>query len=230
MAKIVNLRSVMVDHQHVLITGGQGDLARALARTFAANGCQVYAPGRDELDVRSAESVDRYFAGLAALDVLVHNAALLADGPAISLSPAQWENVIAPTLTGGFLCVRAAVRLMAKQRRGHVILIGSRAAIGGTRGQSNYAAAKAGLIGLAQSVAREYGRRNIRCNVICPGYLETKINRHLPAERVAAIRADHVLERFNTPEAAAAAIVFISRLEHVSGQVFQLDSRIDPWT
>jgi 3-oxoacyl-[acyl-carrier protein] reductase len=116
---------------------------------------------------------------------------------------------------------------MVKQRSGHILLIGSRAAKHGTRGQSAYAAAKAGLVGLAQSIAKEYGARNIRCNVILPGFLETKFTANLPEKRREEIRAEHVLGRFNTVENSAHAIAFLARLDHVSGQVFTLDSRMD---
>ncbi len=119
---------------------------------------------------------------------------------------------------------------MMKQRSGHILLIGSRAARCGTRGQSAYAAAKAGLAGLGQSLAKEYGPRNIRCNVVLPGFLETRMTAHLSPERRDEVRAEHALGRFNTVENAARFIAFLSRLDHVSGQVFTLDSRIDKWT
>ena len=119
---------------------------------------------------------------------------------------------------------------MAKQRSGHLIFIGSRAARHGTRGQSAYAAAKAGLVGLALSIAKEYGGRNIRCNVVLPGFLETKMTAGLPDKRREEIRAEHALGRFNTAENSARAIAFLARLDNVSGQVFTLDSRIDRWT
>ena len=86
----------------------------------------------------------------------------------------DFDEVLNMNLRGAFLCVRAAIKLMVKQRSGHILLIGSRAGKQGTRGQAAYAAAKAGLVGLGQSIAKEYGARNIRCNIVLPGFLETK--------------------------------------------------------
>jgi 3-oxoacyl-[acyl-carrier protein] reductase len=119
---------------------------------------------------------------------------------------------------------------MLAERSGHIILIGSRAAKAGTRGQSLYAAAKAGLVGLAQSLAREYGPRNIRCNVVLPGFLETRMTATVTPSRREEVRAEHMLGRFNTVENAARFIAFLTELDHVSGQVFTLDSRLDRWT
>ena len=116
------------------------------------------------------------------------------------------------------------------ERRGHLLLIGSRSSKHGTQGQSNYVAAKAGLVGFAMSVTQEYGARNIRCNVILPGFLETKMTAALSPERREAIKSEHALGRFNTVENAARAIAFLAQLDHVSGQVFTLDSRLNKWT
>jgi len=210
---------------HILISGGEGDLARALLKEFARD--TVHAPGRKEMDVREEAQVDAYLARLERLDVLIVNAGLTRDGAMTGLSGADFKETIDVNLRGAFLCARAAVKRMVKQHSGHILLIGSRAAKHGTRGQSAYAAAKAGLVGLAQSIAKEYGARNIRCNVVLPGFLETKFTANLPEKRREEIRAEHVLGRFNTVENAARAIAFLARLDHVSGQVFTLDSRMD---
>jgi 3-oxoacyl-[acyl-carrier protein] reductase len=213
---------------HVVVTGGGGDLARAIVA--ALPGDAIHAPMRAEMDVREEAQVDAFFAKLARVDVLIVNAGLTRDGALANLTMADVDEVIAANLRGAFLCVRAAIRLMVKQRNGHILLIGSRAGKHGTRGQSAYAAAKAGLVGFGQSVAKEYGGRNVRCNVVLPGFLETKFTAHLPEKRRVEIREEHVLGRFNTPENAARAIAFLARLDHVSGQVFTLDSRMDRWT
>jgi 3-oxoacyl-[acyl-carrier protein] reductase len=213
---------------HILISGGEGDLARALHREFPRD--VVHAPGRQEMDVRDEAGVEAYFSQLARLDVLIVNAGLTRDGAVLNLPSSEFGEVVATNLRGAFLCARAALKLMVRQRSGHIILIGSRAARHGTRGQSAYAAAKAGLVGLAQSLAKEYGARNIRCNVVLPGFLETKMTAGLSPQRREEVRAEHVLGRFNTVENAARAIAFLARLDHVSGQVFALDSRMDRWT
>jgi NAD(P)-dependent dehydrogenase (short-subunit alcohol dehydrogenase family) len=213
---------------HILITGGEGDLARALQKEFPLD--HVHAPGRKAMDVRDEVQIGAYFSKLERLDVLIANAGLTRDGAAVNLSAADFDEVVDTNLRGAFLCARAALKLMVRQRSGHIVLIGSRAARHGTRGQSAYAAAKAGLIGLAQSLAKEYGARNIRCNVVLPGFMETKMTAGLSPQRREEVQAEHVLGRFNTVENAARAVAFLARLDHVSGQVFTLDSRMDRWT
>jgi 3-oxoacyl-[acyl-carrier protein] reductase len=213
---------------HILISGGEGDLARALQKEFSRDA--VYAPGRKEMDVRKEAQIEAYFARLERLDVLIVNAGLTRDGAVTGLASDDFNEVVNTNLRGAFLCARAALKLMLRQRSGHIVLIGSRAARHGTRGQSAYAAAKAGLVGLAQSLAKEYGQRNIRCNVVLPGFLETRMTAGLLPQRREDVRADHALGRFNTVGNAARAIAFLARLDHVSGQVFTLDSRLDRWT
>jgi len=182
------------------------------------------------MDVRDEAQVEAYFSRLERLDVLIVNAGLTRDGAITGLTADGFTETMNTNLRGAFLCVRSALKLMLKQRSGHIILIGSRAARHGTRGQSAYAAAKAGLVGLAQSVAQEYGARNIRCNVVLPGFLETRMTASLTTERREEVRGEHALGRFNTVENAARFIVFLAGLDHVSGQVFTLDSRLDKWT
>jgi NAD(P)-dependent dehydrogenase (short-subunit alcohol dehydrogenase family) len=214
----------------IVISGGRGDLAGAMHKEFAALGDHVRAPGRQEMDVREEASVDAWFAPLSRLDVLVANAGIVRDATLFKLTDEDYNAVIDTNLRGVFLCVRAALRLMLKQRSGHLILIGSRSARNGPRGQAAYAAAKAGLMAFAQTVAKEYGARDIRCNVVLPGFLPTKFTSQMTPERVEAVRAEHALGRFNTVENAARFIAQLARLDHVSGQVFTLDSRIDSWT
>jgi 3-oxoacyl-[acyl-carrier protein] reductase len=214
----------------VLITGGDGGLGRALAREFTRRGARVDAPGRAALNVRDEAGVQAWFAKQDRLDILVANAGLVRDGAVTGLSASDFAEVIETNLRGAFLCARAALRPMLAQRAGHILLIGSRAARHGTAGQSLYAAAKAGLVGFGQSLAREYGARNIRCNIVLPGFLETRMTAGLPDARRDAVRAEHALGRFNTPDNAARFIAFLAELDHVSGQVFALDSRIDRWT
>ena len=217
--------------RHILISGGEGDLARALRKEFLhETGNDLHTPGRKSMDVRDAAQVEAYFSRLERLDVLIANAGLTRDGAVTGLTTDNFSEVVETNLRGAFLCTRAALKLMLPQKSGHIVLIGSRAARAGTRGQSLYAAAKAGLVGLAQSIAREYGSRDIRCNVVLPGFLETRMTAPLSAQRREEVRQEHALGRFNTVENAARFIAFLSRLDHVSGQVFTLDSRIDRWT
>ena len=191
---------------------------------------EVRAPGRKEMDVRNEAQVEAYFAKLERLDVLIANAGLTRDGAMTALPASDFNEVVEANLRGAFLCARAALKLMLRQRSGHIVLIGSRAAKHGTRGQSAYAAAKAGLAGLAMSIAQEYGARNVRCNVVLPGFLETRMTAGLSPKRREEVRAEHALGRFNTVGNAARFIALLARLDHVSGQVFTLDSRLDRWT
>jgi len=222
--------AVSTPSRHILISGGEGDLACALRKAFLDETTLVHAPGHKELDVRNEEQVTAYFSRLSQLDVLIANAGLTRDNTVTRLTSDDFSDVVDTNLRGAFLCARAALKMMLPQRSGHIILIGSRAARYGTHGQSIYAAAKAGLIGLAQSIAREYGPRNIRCNVVLPGFLETRMTASLSPQRREEVRQEHALGQFNTVENAARFIAFLTELNHVSGQVFTLDSRIDSWT
>jgi 3-oxoacyl-[acyl-carrier protein] reductase len=214
----------------VLITGGAGGLARELARQFSDQGDSVLAPVRAELDVTFAESVSSYFAKLSPPDVCIHAAGMTLDGLLVRQSAEDWSRVVEQNLRAAFLVSQAVLKLMVPQRSGHVLFIGSRAAVHGTAGQSAYAAAKAGIIGLSRSIALEYGKRGIRSNVVCPGFLETAMTASLDAEQIEAARSAHALARFNTVEESARMIVALARQPFISGQVFQLDSRIDAWT
>ncbi len=215
----------------VLITGGQGDLGQAIARQLSLSGLVVDAPGRQELDVASAESVENWMARYGRLDLVVHSAGVLRDRASVAMEEPDWDTVMDVNLKGAFRVSQAALRLMAKQRQGHLVFIGSNSARWGTAGQSNYAAAKAGIIALTHSLAKEYGSRNIRVNCVLPGLLETKMTRHLTDEVRESVRKGHALGRFNDCAAVARFIDFLHReLPHTSGQVFQLDSRVNRWT
>ncbi len=218
--------------RRALITGGEGTLARALAEALRAGGgfAEVLAPGRAELDVSDAASIRDYFAGLDRLDLLINNAGTTRDAAFLKLPTSDWDAVIEANLKGAFLCSREAIRLMLRQRSGHIVHIGSFSALDPPPGQSNYAAAKAGLIGLTQSLAAEVGKRNVRVNCVLPGFLEgTGMTRDLPDEVVERARERHVLGRFNTVADAARFVAFLDGMDAISGQVFQLDSRLRRW-
>lgn len=212
-----------------LITGGEGDLARAIHAELAGHGWRVHAPGRAELDVTERGSVQTFLSGLPRLDLLVHAAGSLRDAPLARMAEADFDEVLKAHLKGAFLTAQAALKPMVRQRGGHVVFIGSFSALSGPVGQANYAAAKAGLIGLAQSLAAEYGPRNIRVNCVLPGFLETQMTRPLLKKHRPKIEAAHTLGRLNTVADAARFIAFLHTLENVSGQVFQLDSRVRKW-
>ena len=214
-----------------VITGGEGTLAQAVARGLLAEGWVVHAPGRDVMDVRDSDAVKAFFASLERVDLVVNQAGVIDDGSVVKMTVEQFEGVVDVSLTGAFRCAREALKLMSRQRGGHLIQLGSFAAIQGTFGQANYAAAKAGRIGLTKSIALEYGARNVRSNCVLPGLLETRMTAALlrDAERRAELESRHALGRFNTVEDAARFIVMLDTMQHVSGQVFQLDSRVGRW-
>lgn len=220
-----------MESRTAVITGGEGDLAKATRTLLEQDGWTVLAPGRGELDVTSGESVEKFFSGVTSVDLLINNAGVIADGFITQMSEQDFDRVMDVSLKGAFLCSQKVMWLMAKKRSGHIINIGSYAALFGTAGQTNYAAAKAGLIGLTKSVAAEYGSKNVRANCVLPGLLETKMTRHLmsdPAMKNELVKR-HLLRRLNSVEDAARFIVFLDTMKHVSGQVFQLDSRVSRW-
>ena len=165
-----------------------------------------------------------------ACELLVHNAGIRLDRPLARLTEADWHQVIDVNLSAAHRLSKAMVaRWRQSARPGHLIFIGSHSGCHGVAGQANYAAAKAGLCGLAKSLAAELGGEGIRVNVVLPGFLETRMTRDLsPRDRRRHLQR-HVLGRFNQVEDAAGFIRFLHGMRHVSGQVFQLDSRIDSW-
>lgn len=220
-----------MESRTAVITGGEGDLAKSIRGLLEQDGWTVHAPVRKELDVTSAESVEKFFSGITSVDLLINNAGVIADGVITQMSEQDFDRVINVCLKGAFLCSQKVMWLMAKKRSGHIINIGSYAALFGTGGQTNYAAAKAGLIGLTKSLAAEYGSKNVRTNCVLPGLLETKMTQRLlsdPTTKAELVKR-HLLRRLNTVEDAARFIVFLDSMKHVSGQVFQLDSRVSRW-
>jgi NAD(P)-dependent dehydrogenase (short-subunit alcohol dehydrogenase family) len=175
--------------------------------------------------------VEPWFAGVKRIDLVVHCAGILRDRMLTGMSDEEFAAVLDVNLKGAFRVSQAALKLMAKQRRGHLVFIGSNSARWGNAGQTNYAAAKAGLIGLTHSLSKEYGARNVRVNCILPGLLETKMTAHLSKEILDTVREAHALKRFNSCASVGKFVAFLDReLPHTSGQVFQLDSRVNRWT
>lgn len=210
-----------------LITGGQGELAQAVAGSLTEAGMAVHSPGRDELDVRDEVSVADYFSKIENLDLLVCNAGITDDHLLLKMSEQSWDAVMETNLKGAFLTAKAAAKIMIKQKRGHIVFISSYSAFHPPAGQANYAAAKAALTGLAKSLAQELGGRNIRVNVVVPGFMETKMTQDLSEEVRSATQEKHTLSEFNTAEATGKFLRCLHLdMQHTSGQVFNLDSRI----
>lgn len=229
-----------------IVTGAAGGLGSAVTADLMQRGWFVAAgwhskalPATDKvmpvaLDVTSAESVadalEKVLALWGRIDLLVNNAGLTINQTLPQTTDEDWERVMDVSLRGAFLCSKAAIRSMLKQRSGHIINISSFAARSGPRGQVAYASAKAALIGFTQSLAKESGARNVQANVILPGVLPTQMTADLPAEVMTAFAEANALGRINETAEVARFIAFLAEMKNVSGQVFQLDSRIAPWT
>lgn len=231
----------------VLITGAAGGLGSALSAAFANAGWQVVVGWHTtppeitdpliwpiHLDVteanRPAEVVSEVQARFRRLDVLINNAGMARDSLVAQMSEDEWEQVLAVNLKGAWRCAQAALGAMLPQQDGHILNIASFGGRVGRAGQANYAASKAGLLGLTQSLAREVGPHNIRVNAILPGFLRTKLVGDLSELQLSQHAASNTLGRLNDTREVARFAVFVAEMQNVSGQVFQLDSRIAPWT
>lgn len=229
-----------------LVTGGSGGIGRATAVALAGAGHQVavgYARARESaektaaevggvavrIDVTDEAGVDAAFAevesSLGPVAALVNNAGVNADGLLLRMSDDQWHKVIATTLDGTFHAIRRAVPGMVRRRFGRIVNVGSVVGATGSAGQVNYAAAKAGLVGLSRSVARELGSRGITCNVVAPGPIATAMTDVLGDERRAEMVAQVPLGRMGTPEEVAAVIAFLCSdpAAYVTGAVVPVD-------
>lgn len=230
-----------------LITGASGGLGRAFVAEFLAQGWHVAAGWHREnahpegdsllplpLDVTSREAVEAAVAQVLArwqrIDLLINNAGNTADALVGQLTDDDWQRVLDAHLKGAFLCSQAVIRPMLKQRDGHILNIASFSARTGNRGQANYAAAKAGLLGLTTSLAKEVGSRNVRVNALLPGVLPTPMTAGLTPKQLEAFAEANALGRLNDPAEVARFAAFLAGTRNISGQFFQLDSRIARWT
>jgi 3-oxoacyl-[acyl-carrier protein] reductase len=159
------------------------------------------------------------------LDVVVNNAGLTRDNIMLRLKDDDWDAVINANLRGAFVAIRAATRGMMKRRWGRIINIASVVGLVGNKGQSNYAASKAGLIGLTKSVAKEFASRNILANAIAPGFIETDMTAAMTAEARAALMGNIPLERLGSPADIAAIVAFLAsdHASYITGQVLVVD-------
>ena len=230
----------------VLITGASGGLGQALVEAFRADGWRVAAAGNtrvpvgggedflaSRVDVTKGVAVRAWVAEIAGqwgrIDLLLNNAGVVRDAPLARLGDADWNEVLEVNLKGPFLCTQAVLPVMMRQRAGRVLNVASFAGRAGARGQSNYSAAKAGLIGLTLSLARELGAAGIQVNAVLPGVLATTMTATLSGDAMEAFAAANALGRINEPASVARAVVAIARMQDVSGQIFQLDSRVGRW-
>lgn len=211
--------------KHLVVTGGSGGLAQAIVSAFTASEWKISAPNHGELDVTDSSAITQFFESTT-VDLLVCAAGATRDERLLSMDESTWDEVLAVNYQGAAACARAALPRMIEQRNGHIVFISSYSAIHPPLGQAAYATAKAALLGLTESLARQAGAQGIRVNAILPGFLETGMTRSVTPKRKAEILTSHSLGRLNTPPAVAEFIRYLHEsLPHTSGQTFQLDSR-----
>ena len=199
------------------------DLARTLEHDFHVRAIGVEANVADADDV--AALVEEVLGEFGRIDVLVNNAGITRDGLAMRMSEADFDDVIAVNLKGAFLCSKAVSRIMMKQRFGRIVNMSSIAGVYGNAGQANYAASKAGLIGLTKSLARELGGRGITVNAVAPGFIETDMTAALNDKQREGALSRIPCGRFGAAQDVAAAVRFLASDEagYVTGQVIGVD-------
>ncbi len=230
-----------------LVTGSTRGIGRAIADTLAGAGARVAIVGRDlpraeaaaaeigrgakgfACDVSDTAQVSTLVADVeqafGTLDILVNNAGLTKDNLIMRLKDEDWDTVIDANLRGAFASIRAASRGMMKRRSGRIINISSVVGVIGNRGQANYAASKAGLIGLTKSVAKELASRNILCNAVAPGFIATDMTAALGDDQRKALEGQIPLERLGSPADIASAVAFLAsdHASYITGQVLVVD-------
>lgn len=223
----------------VLVTGGSRGIGLATARRFASLGDKVAVtynsspPPSDvvgiQCDVTDSESVDAAFARMEAefgpVEILVSNAGITKDMLLLRMGEPEFASVIDTNLNGAYRVAKRAAQGMLRSRRGRIIFVGSVVGLLGSAGQANYAAAKAGLVGLARSLAREFASRSITVNVVAPGPVDTDMTAALSEERRAALSEAVPLGRMATPDEIAGTIAFLASDDgaYITGAVIPVD-------
>ncbi|HET7522584.1 beta-ketoacyl-ACP reductase [Oryzihumus sp.] len=230
----------MADPRNVLVTGGNRGIGLAIARAFAEAGDDVVITNRSgdapeglravKCEVTDSASVDAAFTEAEELlggpvEVLIANAGITRDTLLMRMSDEEFDSVIDTNLAGAFRCARRASKGMIRLRRGRIVFISSVVGLYGSPGQTNYAASKAGLVGLARSISRELGGRGITANVVAPGFIETDMTAELPEDRKKAYLATIPAGRFATPAEVAAAVRFVASDDaaYITGAVLPVD-------
>lgn len=238
-------------NQVAIVTGAGRGIGHAIALRLASEGARVAVVSRTELNAtRTAEEINSKYAGLAKayavdvadhaavktiaeqiiadftrVDILVNNAGLTRDGLSMRMSENDWDIVIDTNLKGAFNFIQAVERPMIRQRGGRIINIASVAGLMGNAGQANYAASKAGLLGLTKSIARELASRNITCNAVAPGFIGTDMTEVLSDDVKQKVVGTIPMARFGEPEDISAAVAFLASAEakYITGQCLTVD-------
>ena len=237
-----NASFASLEGKSALVTGASRGIGRAIAAELAAAGASVvvgYRSGREEAealaaeiggravqaDVSNPEEARRLVEEAGDLDILVNNAGLTRDGLLARMSDEDWRIVIDTNLSSVFYTCRAVTRPMMKKRAGSIVNISSVVGVHGNWGQTNYAASKAGIIGFTKSLARELGSRNVRANVVAPGYVKTQLTDVLPEDATAAMLQNTPLGRLGEPEDVAGAVRFLcsEAASFITGEVLLVD-------
>jgi 3-oxoacyl-[acyl-carrier protein] reductase len=229
------------------VTGSTRGIGLAIARALHAAGAKVAVVGREQAraaaaaaelgeraagfacDVARADQVEAAIAAaeaaLGPIDILVNNAGLTRDNILLRLTEADWDVVLDANLKGAFHTTRAVIKGMMKRRAGRIVNIASIVGLTGNKGQANYAASKAGLIGFTKSVAKEYASRGVLVNCVAPGFIETDMTAALPDAARATLLEDIALGRLGRPEDVAGAVLFLASdlAGYVTGQVLVVD-------
>jgi 3-oxoacyl-[acyl-carrier protein] reductase len=208
---------------NVAVVGRDGERARSVASDLGARatgvGCDVAQSDQVEAAIAAAE------AALGPIDILVNNAGLTRDNILLRLSDDDWDTVLDTNLKGPFHTTRATIKGMMKRRAGRIINITSIVGLTGNKGQANYAASKAGLIGFTKSIAKEYASRNILANCVAPGFIETDMTGSLPDAARATLLEEIALGRLGRPEDVAGTVLFLASdlAGYITGQVLVVD-------
>jgi len=221
------------------VTGGNRGIGRAIAEAFLAQGDKVAVTTRSggapegaldvRCDVTDPDAVEAAFAEIEAahgpVEVLVANAGITADTLLLRMSEDDWSSVLDTNLTGSFRLAKRASKGMLRLRRGRIVFISSVVGLLGSAGQVNYAASKAGLVGMARSIARELGSRSITANVVAPGFIETDMTSVLSDEQKDTIRSQVPLQRYGTTDEIASTVLWLTGpgATYVTGAVIPVD-------
>ncbi|MFN4200790.1 beta-ketoacyl-ACP reductase [Fervidobacterium gondwanense] len=228
-----------LDGKVAIVTGASGGIGRAIAKELSNEGAVVigfnYAPtgANNEyvVDITDRKSVENavhdVIQKFGRIDILINNAGITKDNLTYRMSYEDWDSVINTNLTGAFNMVKSCIRDIVKNQ-GVIINVSSVVGLEGNIGQANYSASKAGLIGLTKSLAKEFGRKNVRVNAIAPGFIETPMTEKLPEEIKRAAIEKISMRRFGKPEEVAKVVRFlVAEATYINGQIIVIDGGME---